>query len=73
MCKYTYLYYSCGCDYYIVWDSTESCANRSLSGYSVDIWSIDMCSSKEAECLGRSKYVCRECAEDHTLEYELEE
>ncbi|KAF2715987.1 hypothetical protein K431DRAFT_324111 [Polychaeton citri CBS 116435] len=73
MCQYTYSYYYCGCDYYIWADSIEYCANRYLSGYSVDVWTIDMCNKKEMQCAGISKYYCGECSEDHTLEFQLEE
>lgn len=73
MCSYTYLFYYCGHDYYILSDTIEFCSNRYLSGYSVDVWTIDMCTDKVVECYGLSKYYCNECSEDHTLEYELEE
>ncbi|EME84010.1 uncharacterized protein MYCFIDRAFT_134426 [Pseudocercospora fijiensis CIRAD86] len=73
MCSYTFLYYYCGCGWYIINDTIEFCANRSLSGYSVDVWGEDMCSRKAVTCEGLSRFYCSECSEDHTLEYELEE
>ena len=73
MCSYSFLYYYCGCDVFMVDDSIEYCSNRSINGYSVEIWSADMCELKTIKCGGKSKYVCKECAEDYTLEYELEE
>ncbi|THZ42173.1 hypothetical protein D6C87_05211 [Aureobasidium pullulans] len=62
MCTYTYSWYICNHDYYIWTDSVEVCSNRLLSGYSADAWSI-----------GFGEYYCRDCSEDYTLEYELEE
>ena len=73
MCKYTYLHYYCGHDYYILTDSLEYCDNRYISSYSVDVWTIDMCRDKKVECSGLSRFYCDECSEDHTLEYQLEE
>lgn len=73
MCSYTYSYYRCGCTYFIWSDTMEACWNRFLSGYSPDLWSIDMCKNMVVECNGISNYYCRDCSEDHTLEYQLEE
>ncbi len=73
MCSYSFLYYYCGCDWFMVDDSIEYCSNRYLGGHSVEIWSHDMCDQKVVQCRGKSKWCCRECSEDHTLEYELDE
>ncbi|CAC9893464.1 unnamed protein product [Aureobasidium pullulans] len=73
MCTYTYSWYICNHDYYIWTDSVEVCSNRLLSGYSADAWSIDMCKHHIAICKGFGEYYCRDCSEDYTLEYELEE
>jgi len=73
MCQYTYWYYSCGHDSFIDDETIEYCANRFLSGYSVDIYSIDMCRDKVVVCEGMADWVCVECSEDHWLEFELEE
>ncbi|KAF2209011.1 hypothetical protein CERZMDRAFT_48104 [Cercospora zeae-maydis SCOH1-5] len=73
MCSYSFLYYYCGCDIFMLDDSIEYCGNRYLNGYSVEIWSADMCKDRVVTCNGRSRWYCSECSEDHTLEYELEE
>ncbi|QIW96987.1 hypothetical protein AMS68_002505 [Peltaster fructicola] len=73
MCGYVYAYYYCGCDYYIQNDTIEFCANRNLSAHSPDVWSDDMCDKKEVKCAGISNFYCRECSEDHLLEYDLDE
>ena len=73
MCQYTYLYYFCGHDYYILSDSLEFCGNRNLSANSIDVWAVDMCKDVVVSCEGISRYVCGECSEDHTLEYVLDE
>lgn len=73
MCKHEYSFYYCGCDYFVWYDSVEMCGNRTLSGYSIDGYTIDMCDDKVATCCGYSSSYCAECADDHTLEYELDE
>lgn len=73
MCQYTYCYYVCGHDYFIVSDTMEFCANRSVSAHSVDAWTVDMCKDLVVECLGMSRYYCNECSEDHLLEFQLDE
>ena len=73
MCQYTYSYYYCGHDYFIYSDSLETCANRYLSAHSVDVWTIDMCKDMVVTCNGISIYYCKECSEDYTLEFDLDE
>ena len=73
MCQYTYAYYFCGHGYFIYSSSLEFCANRSLSAYSLDVWAVDMCRDCIVTCNGISSSHCRECSEDHTLEFELDE
>ena len=63
----------CGHDSFVWYDSLEFCGNRSLSAYSIDIWTVDMCKDKTVICRGLSDWYCDECVEDHTLEYELDE
>ncbi|KAF2765732.1 hypothetical protein EJ03DRAFT_318879 [Teratosphaeria nubilosa] len=73
MCRYPFTYYCCGHDSVIWSDTIEYCADRSVSAHSIDIWTTDMCSSKVVTCLGMTSYVCHECSEDYTLEFELDE
>jgi hypothetical protein len=73
MCGYTYSFYCCSHDTFIHGSSIEVCANRLLSGYSYDAWSIDMCKNITVKCEGFSSYYCHECSEDYSLEYELDE
>jgi len=51
----------------------EVCSARLLSGYSYDIWSIDMCKNMTVSCAGFSNYYCTDCSEDVTLEFQLDE
>ena len=44
-----------------------------LSGYSYDCWSIDMCKNMKVTCGGFSNYYCSDCSEDVALEFELDE
>lgn len=73
MCTYTYSWYVCNHDYYIWADSVEVCEHRFLSSYSYDAWTIDMCKRVQAICKGFGRYYCKDCSEDHQLEYELDE
>ncbi|KAF1983033.1 hypothetical protein K402DRAFT_396967 [Aulographum hederae CBS 113979] len=73
MCSYSYSWYICGHTYYIHYNSLEVCANRLLSSYSYDAWSIDLCKNIQVECGGFSNYYCNDCSEDVSLEFELDE
>ena len=51
----------------------EFCGNKTTSPHEIDGYTVDTCSKKTVTCGGYSYRYCCECAEDHTLEYELEE
>ena len=73
MCQYTYSYYYCGHDYFILSDAIEYCGNRNLAADSVDLWGSDVCNKAVVTCNGMSYAYCSECSEDHTLEFELDD
>ena len=57
-----------------MWPETvEVCQARLLSGYSYDAWSIDMCKNIHVKCDGFGNYYCKDCSEDVTLEYQMED
>lgn len=61
MCRYDYVKYRCGHDYYLVDGSIEICEGKTLSAYSVDVWTPDMCANQVVTCIGIDDESCDDC------------
>lgn len=71
MCQYTYEIYRCGHGYSLIEDTIEYCSNRTLSAYSVEAWTADMCTNQSVTCSGFGDELCDECESDSDEEYIL--
>lgn len=68
MCTYAYGVHRCGHDYYLLDDTIEYCDKRTLSAYSVEAWTADMCFEQIVRFTEISDEECDECDDLNEVE-----